>query len=167
MEIWRDIPGYEGLYRVSNLGRVKSLTHSVKCRIGYRIVIGKMLSQCIANTYYSVALSKKSKHVNYKVHQLVAIAFLNHVPCGSKLVVDHKDYNPLNNRLYNIQVITQRENLSKDKKGSSKYTGVSWHKIQKSWASSIRINGKRHYLGYFKNEYDAHLAYQKALRTVV
>jgi len=118
MEIFKDIPGYEGIYQVSDLGRVKSLKFNKE----------KILKPGVNNHgYYTVVLCKgKRKTIN--VHQLVAMAFLNHEPCGyNGLIVDHKDNNPLNNRLSNLQLISQRENTSKDKKGSSKYTGVSWN----------------------------------------
>jgi ribosomal protein L15E len=72
------------------------------------------------------------------------MAFLNHTPCGYKIVVDHIDNNiKTDNRLENLQLITQRENVSKDiKNTSSKYIGVCWHKKAKKWRSSIQINGK-------------------------
>ena len=98
------------------------------------------------------------------VNQIMAIAFLSHKPCGHKIVVDHIDNNKLNNKLYNLQLITHRENISKDKKGSSKYTGVCWHKIKNKWQSSIAINGKIKYLGIFTNEIEAAQAYQNELK---
>ena len=98
------------------------------------------------------------------MHQIVAIAFLNHTPNGLKAVVDHIDNNPLNNELGNLQIITHRKNLSKDKKGSSKYTGVCWYESRKKWIAGIRVNGKKKHLGYFTNEEEAAEAYQKALK---
>ena len=70
-EIWKDIPNYEGYYQVSNLGRVNSLKNNktkkdklLKTRIGH-------------DGYFDVGLSKEGVQKRYKVHQLVAIAFLN------------------------------------------------------------------------------------------
>ena len=101
------------------------------------------------------------------VSQLIAIAFLNHKPCGNKMVVDHIDTNKLNNKLYNLQVITNRENTSKDRKnGSSKYLGVSWNKSNKNWSATILINGKPKYLGSFTNEKEASQAYQNELKNL-
>ena len=102
-----------------------------------------------------------------KVSVLVAMAFLNHKPCGHKLVVDHINNNKLNDRLYNIQVITQRQNCSKDKKGSSKYTGVTWDKRQNKWKAYIRIKQKLRYLGYYKKEKEAAQAYQNELKKLL
>jgi hypothetical protein len=63
-----------------------------------------------------------------------------------------------------LQLITNRENSSKDKKnGTSQYTGVSWNKSRNKWRVYININNKNKYLGLFTDEYEAHLVYQKAL----
>ncbi len=98
------------------------------------------------------------------MHKLVAIAFLNHVPNGYEIVVNHKDFNILNNKLSNLELVSQRENANrKHLKSTSKYTGVYWYKRDKKWKSRIQINGKNKNLGTFENEHDAHLAYQKEL----
>lgn len=161
MEIWKDIPGYEDKYQVSNFGRVKSLKRKVKNKHSYRIVKEKILKQTYDFVgYLKVTLFYNNERKTKKVHQLVAMAFLNHKPDGHKFVVDHIDNNSFNNNVENLQIITNRQNSSKDKKGfTSKYTGVYWHKSSNKWNSRIRINGRQIDLGYFKNEYDAHLAY--------
>jgi len=156
-EIWKSIEGHES-YEVSNLGRVKSL----KCNKE------RILKRGVDSSgYLHVNLYKDNKMKTKKIHQLVAIAFLNHKPDGMKLVVDHIDNNPLNNELGNLQIITHRENLSKDRKGSSEYTGVHWNKSAKKWQSNIRINGKPKHLGYFTDESKASEAYQKALKELI
>lgn len=156
VEIWKTIPDYEN-YQVSDLGNIKSLNY-------LRSNKSKLLKPGICNKGYKiVVLSKFGKSKTFKLHKLIAITFLNHKPCGYELVVDHIDNNKLNNNLSNLQIITSRENLSKDKKGVSKYTGVSYFKATNKWVSNIYKNGKYRYLGYFDNELDAHLAYKKAL----
>lgn len=157
-EIWKDIIGYEGLYKVSSLGRVKSLKRNKE----------KILNPSWSDkTYFVVSLCKDKKQKTLKVHQLVAMTFLNHTPCGYKLVVDHMNDNPLDNRVENLQVITHRENLSKDKKNkTSKYAGVGWHNASNSWRSRIYIDKKNVLLGNFDNEYEAHLAYQNKLKEI-
>jgi hypothetical protein len=110
MENWKDVPDYVGLYKVSNLGRVKSSLHSFK-RVLKAGVDGK--------GYYTVALTKRGEAKTFKVHQLVAMAFLNHKPCGYELVVDHIDNNKLNNNLSNLQLISHQENCTKDRKKKS------------------------------------------------
>tara|TARA_R110000823_G_scaffold84258_1_gene189647 strand:+ start:400 stop:897 length:498 start_codon:yes stop_codon:yes gene_type:complete len=154
-EQWKDIKGYEGLYKVSSYGNVKSLRYG-KEKI---LKLGSDGFRKQVNLY----LLGTQKH--HKIHQLVAIAFLNHTPNGYKLVVDHIDNNPLNNRLDNLQVITQRENMSKDRDGgTSKYTGVCWNNHAKKWQARIHIDGKGKYLGIFHCELAASSAYQKALK---
>lgn len=168
-EIYKDIPNYEGYYQVSNLGNVKSLERKVKhSKSGFITVKEKIFSKVENSSgYYVVSLLKDSKRKSRTIHQLVAMAFLNHTPSGYEIVVDHINNNPLDNRLENLQLITSRENSSKDKKGgSSKYIGVRWHKSNKKWQSSIYINGKREYLGYFTNELEAHTAYQIRLKNI-
>ena len=160
-EIWKDIPGYEGYYKVSNLGRVKSLNYN-------RTKKEKVLKLGIdTQGYYNLTLSKNGSFSTKNVHKLVAMAFLDHKPCGYKLVVNHKDFNKLNNKVENIEITTQRRNANqKHLKSTSKYVGVSWNKAKCKWESFIRINGKQNYLGTFKKEYDAHLAYQNKLKTL-
>tara|TARA_B100002049_G_scaffold145952_1_gene108417 strand:+ start:7479 stop:7994 length:516 start_codon:yes stop_codon:yes gene_type:complete len=171
MEIFKDIPGYEGFYQVSNKGNVKSLAKTLTYKDGrtynYDEKILKPGSD--GKGYLMVILCVNRKKQNIKVHRLVAMAFLNYVSDGTnKIVVDHIDNNRLNNHLENLQLITNRENSSKDKKGcSSKYTGVYWNRKRKKWTSAIEIGNKRIALGVFDVELDAHNAYQKALKELV
>jgi hypothetical protein len=168
-EIWIPIKGYEGMYQISTLGRVKSLKRVIKTSIGVlRPLKAKILRLLNENhNYLTVTLSKNGTSKIFRVHQLIAITFLKHKPNGHALVVDHIDNNKLNNNLENIQVITTRQNISKDMRGcSSKYTGVCWHKINEKWESKITINKKRKFLGYFFSEIEASKAYQKALKEI-
>lgn len=159
IEEFRDIKGYEGLYQVSSLGRVKSLKRKNRLKEKF------LSSPKDNNGYLMVNLYKNNTKKSRKVHKLVAIAFLNHTPCKHILVIDHINNIKSDNRVVNLQVITQRENANKKHiKSSSKYVGVSWHKTRLSWQSSILINGKQKHLGNFTYEYQAHLAYQKALK---
>ena len=159
-ETFRDIPNYEGLYQVSNLGNVKSLKFGKE-----KILKGS----ADGNGYLRVNLSKGKIVKPCYIHKIVAIAFLGHKPNGYSLVVDHIDNNNSNNHIDNLQIITQRENASKDipnSRKNSKYTGVSWYKDRKKWHASIRIMNKMIHLGFFDNEYGAHLAYQKKLKSI-
>lgn len=154
-EIWKDIPSYEGKYQVSNLGRVKSKRFNKE----------KILKQYIINKrYFAIDLQYKNIKTKYTLHQLVAMAFLDHTPCGFKLVVDHINNNSFDNNLNNLRIITQRENIHNvNNEYSSKFKGVSFNKLSNKWMSQIYINGKSKYLGLFDSEYEAHLEYQKAL----
>src|SRR5690554_5553856 len=165
MEVWKDIKGYEGLYQVSDLGRVKSLERKVK-RLKSTISVREKILKPAPNSsgYLTVSLWKNNKGKTFRIHYLVAIAFLNHKPKGYELVIDHIDENKKNNNLSNLRLVTNRFNTTRNLKNtSSKYVGVHWHKSYEKWQSLITINGKQIYLGRYDNEYDAHLTYQKAL----
>ena len=99
-EIWKDIPTYEGLYQVSNLGRVKSL------RFGKEKILAP--SPTDKTGHLMVVLHKNGKRKCAKVHQLVMFAFVGERPEGK--VVMHLDSNPQNNALSNLQWGTNIEN---------------------------------------------------------
>lgn len=119
--------------------------------------------------YLKVNLYLNCAEFQYLVHQLVVMAFLNHKLDGTnKIVVDHINNIKTDNRVENLQLITNRENSSKDKKGgTSKHTGVYYFKNKKKYESRITYKGKLLYLGLYDNEYDAHLAYQKKLKEIL
>lgn len=164
-EIFKDIPDYELMYQVSDLGRVKSLERKVKGKIGYRINKEKILKAASAKDgYLHITLRKDDKAIIKRIHILVGITFLNHIPCGMKLVLNHKNFIRSDNRRLNLEIITNRENTNqKHFKRTSEYVGVCWHKAKNRWASQIWVNGKQEKLGYFVDEVDAHNAYQRAL----
>lgn len=166
-EQFRDIPGYEGLYQVSNLGNVKSLPRMVLRNGKYPFVCKEKILKFHKNPsgYYCLTLNKDAKKKYFTVHQLVCVAFLNHIPCGHELVIDHINDNRLDNRIDNLHLVTQRYNAYKTQgRYSSKHKGVSWHKKKKKWQASIYINNKLKYLGSFKNEHEASLVYQNKLK---
>tara|TARA_R110000764_G_scaffold16589_1_gene46332 strand:- start:80 stop:622 length:543 start_codon:yes stop_codon:yes gene_type:complete len=162
MEEFKDIKGYEGLYQVSNLGRVKSLARKSIAGLNLK---EKIRVGVVSNKgYVMVDLCKEGKRKGKTIHQLVAVAFLDHKPCGHRLVVNHIDFDKANNNVNNLEIVTQRENSNrKHIKSSSKYTGVSWSKVANKWIAQIRINGEGKYLGYFKCEIAASMAYEIAL----
>ena len=157
-EIWKQIPTFNN-YEVSSFGRVKSLRFNKE----------KIMSQCLAGGGYpSLRLTKDGVSKLMYVHQLVAMAFLKHKRKGyNGLVVDHIDNNKQNNNINNIQLITARLNTSKDRKGTSKYTGVCWDKQMNKWRSTIRVNGTSVFLGLFDCELAAAKAYNKRLKNYV
>jgi hypothetical protein len=164
-EIWKDIPNYEGLYQVSSLGNIKSLSRKMWNGYGFFNSKEKNLKPYKdLHGYYFVILYKEKKSKILRVHKLVAMAFLNHNPNECKLVVDHINCNPPDNRVENLQIITQRENSSKDKKNkTSKYTGVSWCKSSNKWKVSIRINDKNIHLGCYDCELKGAYLYRAEL----
>lgn len=107
MEVWKDIEGYEGLYQVSNKGRVKSFKQALSYGSDYS---GKVLK---LNTndrgYVLVTLSKNMKRRTFRVHRLVAQAF---IPNPKNFpVVNHIDENKLNNNVDNLEWCTQEYNI--------------------------------------------------------
>jgi hypothetical protein len=158
-EIWKDIPNYEGFYQVSNFGNIKSF--HLKSRNEEKIL--KTTKNAVG--YLNCNLCKNGNRKLYQVHQLVAMAFLNHTPNGITLVVNHINFNRLDNRVENLEIVTHRENTNKRHlSSSSQYTGVVWYKRDKKWKAQIRIKKKLHHLGYFDCELKASEAYQNALK---
>lgn len=139
-EEWRDVVGFESLYKVSDLGRVKSLRNNFLKK-------EKILKGGISR-YRTVGLRKNGKTYCFCIHVLVAMSFLGHVPGGHKKVVDHKNNNNyLDNSVSNLQVITHRENDSKDSVNKTGSTGIVKTTLGKY---SVYANlGKTTYLGVF------------------
>lgn len=95
-EIWRDIPGYEGLYQVSNFGLVRR--------------DGKIRAYGMCRGYPQVSLCKNGSVRMYYVHRLVAEVF---VPNPNRYpIINHKDENPLNSRADNLEWCTYSYNMS-------------------------------------------------------
>lgn len=157
-EIFKDIKNYPD-YQVSQLGIVRSLKHGkIKILKGHYNYKG----------YKSVVLFLNGIKKSITVHQLVASVFLNHTSDGTtKIVVDHINNIKTDNRLENLQLITNRENINKSKKeGTSKHVGVHLNKHSKKWQSQVTFNGRSIYLGLFEKEIDASNIYQQALNQI-
>ena len=152
MEKWIDVKGYEGYYQVSDLGDIKNFKTK------------KILKPAPTKGYGRVTLCKDGIRKDLMVHKIVAKNFLNHIPNGFEFVVDHINGEKLDNRVCNLQIVSQRQNIVKaiDKSNStSSYIGVSYQKSRGKWTSRICINGKSKWIGRFKTEYEAYLAYEK------
>lgn len=149
-EIWKDIPGYEGLYQVSNYGQVKSLKWGKE----------RILKQSINNIGYLCVCLFDKRPIKRNVHQLVSICFLEHQPNGYEKVVNHIDNNPLNNHVDNLELVSQRYNSSCHKIDP----GVFFNKNK--WVSQIIIKRKTRYLGRFTDKQDALDMYQKAVNNI-
>jgi hypothetical protein len=103
METWKSIKGYEDIYKVSNLGRVKRLK-------GYGSKNDKILKQRSGKRgYYYINLCKNGKPKSQKIHRLVADAFIPNP--NNKPQVNHKDGNKLNNNGKNLEWVTNKENI--------------------------------------------------------
>lgn len=102
-EKWLDVVGYEGLYQVSDHGRVRSLPRATTSGRVLRIQVNAK------NKYCYVCLSKNNKQANKRVHVLVANAFLGANTDG--LQVNHIDGNKQNNNAVNLEYCTQSQNM--------------------------------------------------------
>lgn len=131
MEIWKDIEGYEGLYQVSNEGRVKSFWSGKE----------KILKQHNCKGYLEVGLYKKEDKQKYKlIHRLVAETFIpnpNNLP-----QINHKDENKTNNSVDNLEWCSRSYNIN---------YGSRNEKVGKK--NSISLKGKKH-----SNEWKKHMS---------
>lgn len=113
-EIWKDIPGYEGRYQVSNLGRIRSLDMLVRTKGGKNAVRkGRILSPVVnKDGYYIVCLCDGRSKKGIRVHRIVAYVFVPN-PVGYN-IVNHKDRNPANNAASNLEWCDTAYNVTYD-----------------------------------------------------
>lgn len=110
IENWRDIPGFEGRYQVSDLGRVRSLDHRVRSGRGARLVRGRVLRPGAGNSgHLTVVIGKGNTQ---SVHVLVLRTFVGEPPAGCEAL--HLNHTPADNRLKNLRWGTRGENLKMD-----------------------------------------------------
>lgn len=168
-EIWKDIINYEGYYQISNKGRVKSLDRIIiNCNNINQSLKGNILKERIDGSGYSyVELHKNNKYSIFKIHRLVAQAFIPNV--NNLPFINHKDENKQNNFVENLEWCTQSYNIlyskinekggaavaipviSIDNNGikteynsiieASRKTGISRHLIKKYAYKNLTING--------------------------
>ena len=132
MEIWKDIPGYEGAYQASSLGNIKSVSRYVRCRgNGLRLLPERILKpgRYCKSGHVSVVLGKGAN--GSPVHALVALTFLGSRPDNAD--IRHLDGNPLNNALENLSYGSRRENIL-----DTYNNGGSWRKLTTDDVIAIR-----------------------------
>lgn len=116
-EIWKDVKGYEGLYKVSNYGRIKSLiriknNYDINTTLLVKVTLPEKIRklQLTKDGYYRVGLTKNNKQIYFQVHRLVAEAF---IPNPDNLPqINHKDENKTNNRVDNLEWCTPKYNAN-------------------------------------------------------
>lgn len=110
MEQWKDIKDYQGLYMISDIGRVKSLGRTMILPTGGILNLKeRILRQRVNKGYMIVGLSKRSKKFSVKVHRLVAEAFIENPE--NKKQVNHKFGNKKDNRVISLEWATGHENM--------------------------------------------------------
>ena len=118
-EEWRDVVGYEGLYQVSNFGRVKSFQKNKVKILKSNLGIGG---------YLRVVLCKNEKKKNRFVHVLVAKAFITNPE--NKTQVNHRDGNKKNNHVSNLEWVTPKENIEHAFKNGLRKIGYEHHEAK-------------------------------------
>lgn len=115
MEEWRDIKGYEGLYQVSNEGRVKSLERVITRKNGIHQTIGEKIikPRPIKGGHLRIVLCNVGDYTDKLVHVLVAEAFIPNP--NNYAVVHHLDSNPANNRVENLKWMTHQQHIEEHK----------------------------------------------------
>lgn len=155
MDEWKDIEGYEDMYKISNSGYIKSIERKVVNRNNLRTIKEKILKyKKDKEGYCSVSLCKNGTVRTFKVHRLVAEAFISNT--NNLPQVNHKDENKENNAVSNLEWIVNLKNTNNyhSKNGTKKY-GV--HKSNDKWRSRIKKDGKSICLGFYESK---ELAYE-------
>jgi len=166
-EIWKDVPGWEGLYIVSNIGNVKGLERKVWNGVGFFDLMPKTFSHYPDRRgYIKAQFTRNFTTRTYGIHQLVAMAFLGHDPEGC-MVVDHINGVPYDNRVENLRIVSHRFNVcvgyrKTDTTRKHQYMGISQASSGR-WVARITINRKTKHIGTFDTDKEAGEAYQKAL----
>ena len=155
MEHWKDISGYEGIYQVSNFGRIKSLervlVYSNGRKARHRERIKSQPLDC--KTEYRIAvLSKKNIQRAFKISRLVAKAFVSNP--SAHPVVNHIDGDKKNDHFLNLEWCTYSyNNLHAFDLGLSKrklsHTGISWDKSRGKWIAFLYRGNKNLFVGRF------------------
>ena len=115
-EVWKDIKEYQGVYQVSNTGKVRRLKGSPRTKEN-RILVNKTKS----NGYKFVCLSIESLYKYYHVHRLVAEAFIDNPE--NKKYVNHIDCDKSNNNVENLEWVTAKENSEHARNNKKKSYG--------------------------------------------
>jgi hypothetical protein len=168
-EIWKDIPGYEGLYQASNEGRIKSLPREVEIfcwgNPTIRSVSGRLLKLLKNNRgYLTVGIRSSDENLAKMrtVHRLVAKAFLG---VNDTDQIDHIDMDRTNNKITNLRVSTNYQNMGNTSlyaNNTSGYKGVYLKGRTNRYRAYICVHGSSVYLGCFNTSEEAARAYDVA-----
>ena len=165
-EIWKPIKGFEKLYEISSIGRVRNTRNKI------------LKTYKINSGYECLKFTVNGNRTSHLVHRLVANAFIEKPDVTYKLEVNHIDENKYNNKVDNLEWVSSAENKQhsiksgrydkiKETKNSlgkkhlknthSKYHNVTYHKSRCKWAATIRVNGKNMFPKRFNTEEEAAL----------
>ena len=141
-EVWRDIPGYVGLYQISDLGRVRSLCWVSPAYILSGVRIPKKIRR--QGVGYAgrlgVALCREGAVHRWQVHRLVLTAHVG--PCPEGMECLHGDGDHTNNKLSNLRWGTRKENMADKKRHGTQTCGESHHasRLTEAQVRAIRLD---------------------------
>jgi len=161
-EEWRPVVGCEGLYEASDLGRVRSIDRTIETIYGVRRRLKGMVLKPCKNPrgYLHVGLNKNGNRLGLRVHQIIARAFMG----KSDLTIDHINGDKLDNRIENLEYVSQRENVCRYyRKNKELPIGVGYSRATGRYTSRITANRKVRALGYFDTPKEAHEKYLEEL----
>lgn len=138
-EIWKDVTGYEGIYKISNHGRIKS--------------INGILKQSICKGYYKVNLCKDGNIKEGKIHRLVCLAFIPNP--GNKPQVNHKNGVKTDNNVENLEWSTAKENVIHAWKNNLCRAPSPWKGVKGKYNHFSKPIIQMDKYGHFINEYDS------------
>lgn len=139
-ERWKAVVGYEGLYEVSDFGNVRSLNYMKTWKVN-------VLKPGNCHGYLRVKLSKDGKTKDFLVHRLVYEAFRGAIPKG--LTVDHVNGDKSDNRLENLQLLTQRDNARKSNNKQLDLMLAEWPYSELTFSNSREAS---FFFGYKREE---------------
>lgn len=135
-EAWKEVPGFDGKYLISDLGRMKRYSKAANGKI--------FKSQKHNLGYRMVRLYKRGVgYTRFYLHRLVCKVFLG----DSDLVVDHINGNKRDNRLSNLQYVTQRQNTQNYQKSKQRPLPTGVHRSNKKYITIVTVKGEHIYLG--------------------
>ena len=145
-EIWKDIPNFEGIYKVSNKGRVHSFAHYKKGII--------MSNVNKTGGYFATTLRFQGKIRHVRVHVLVAEAFVPNP--DNKPEVNHKDLNKQNNCIWNLEWVTRQENVVHSIKNNPSHTkGMNNYNQNVRPKTILQVSFDGQIVNEFKNSTEA------------
>lgn len=131
-ETWRAVVGYEGLYEVSDWGNVRTLNYK---RTGKTKLLRPRIRR---DGYLDVMLCKNGKKKMFLVHRLVYAAFRGDIPAG--MTIDHVNGIKTDNRLSNLQLLTQGDNTRKANNKQLDLMLAEWPYTELTFENSLKAS---------------------------
>ena len=156
-EIWADIAGYDGAYQISNMGHVRTFLKKDGF-VGFVKTEKSRPRSLIShgNGYMYVTLCKNGVRKNHYIHRLVAEAFIGEIKDG--YVINHLDYDRSNNRVENLEIVSQKDNVDYSKHKMKKPVTRKGNYYICDRGTRYEVYVKKKYLGSYKTIEEARTA---------